>query len=285
MLNYSIPAMTGSLAAKILGQQSVFFLTFFVGLKAVGYYVMARALAKISIYFFKAMTVVFFPMMSELWKKLDIKKLNFYFKEILTFSFMIGFPISLTLIFFSEEILRVLYGELFVTAAIILKLSSIYFLFYSFNGILKRVFLTAGLPKISRNITYVTVISSLILNLILVQAYGLTGVVIADLLSVMLTSIYAIYIKNRNLRLYLPWSKLVNISAASFFFVVIIITLKRVIDFSIFIKLPIILFFSGLIYVGMIFYLKLISLQKINIMLKALTNNKVRLPFLEGDEV
>jgi len=285
MLNYSIPAMTGSLAAKIFGQQSVFFLTFFVGLEAVGYYVMARALAKISTHFFKAMTIVFFPMMSELWKKQDIKKLNFYFKEVLTFSFIVGFPISLTLIFFSEEILRIIYGELFVTAAIILKLSSIYFLFYSFNGILKRVFLSTGHPKISRNITYVTMISSLILNLILVQVYGLTGVVIADLLSVVLTSIYAIYIKNKNLKLYLPWLKLVKISLASFFFVVIIITLKRAIDFSIFIKLPIILFFSGLVYLSMIFYLKLISIQKINIVLKALTNNKVRLPFLEGKEL
>jgi len=284
MLNYSIPAMTGSLAAQIFSQQSIFFLTFFVGLEAVGYYVMARALAKVSTYFFKAMTLVFFPIMSELWKKQDIKKLNFYFKEVLTFSFIVGFPLSLTLIFFSEEILRILYGELFIGATIILKLSSIYFLFYSFNGILKRVFLSIGQPKISRNITYVTMISSLILNLILVQIYGLIGVVIADLLSVVITSIYAIYIKNRNLRLHLPWSKLVKISAASFFFVVIIITLKRAIDFSIFIELPTILFFSGLIYVGMIFYLKLISIQKINTVLKALTNNKIRLPFSKVKE-
>lgn len=281
MISYSIPTMTASFAFQIFGQQTIFFLTYFVGLDSVGYYVMAMSLAKATIFFLKAMIQVFFPMMSELWEKKDIKGLNYYFSELITYSYLIAIPASLTLFLFSEEILRILYAETFVKAAFLLRIFAVYFLFYSFNGIMKRVFLSKGLPKEARNITYITVIANIILNIVLIPSMGLLGAGLSDLMCVIIGAMYTVYLKNKYLEVRLPIKRMLKILMSSLFFVVVIIFLKRIINVDIYLKLLITLFVSGCIYLVSLLVLRIVSFTKINRIIGIASNNRLRLPFFK----
>ncbi|MBI5347168.1 MAG: oligosaccharide flippase family protein, partial [Candidatus Aenigmarchaeota archaeon] len=85
LLDNSIPTMLGTIAESGFTNQTILFLTLFVNLESVGYYFMVRSIAKLSVFIYKASSRSFMPMISELWKKKDWKKLNFLFKENVTF--------------------------------------------------------------------------------------------------------------------------------------------------------------------------------------------------------
>ncbi|MEK6917007.1 MAG: oligosaccharide flippase family protein, partial [Nanoarchaeota archaeon] len=135
LLKYSLPVMVGSIAESGFYQQTIILLTFFVGLEAVGYYVMVRSIAKLSLFIYKASGRVFMPMISELWKRNKFKKLNFLFNQQIILNYLVAVPLTLSFLFFSEIVLRILYGENFVVASLILKVFAIYVLFELFNNL------------------------------------------------------------------------------------------------------------------------------------------------------
>jgi stage V sporulation protein B len=285
MKEYANPTMIATMADQVFGQQTIFFLTFFMGIKYVGYYVMAMSLSKITIYFFKAMNMVFFPMMTQLWKKHDIKNLNYYLGQLFSFSYMFGLPISIALIFFANDALEILYGQAFLEGAIVLKISAIYFLFISFDSLMKRVFMSLGKPKLARNLTYITTIINLVLSLLLIPPYGLLGAAIADLASVVGAAILALYYKQKEKDIIIPYLSLLKIIIASSFFVVTLSFFSHIIKFTTYIKLPIVISLAGIIYIFSIFLLKIITFKEVNTILKMLTNNKISLPFMKEEKV
>ncbi|AJF61461.1 Polysaccharide biosynthesis protein [archaeon GW2011_AR15] len=285
MLEYSFPTMMGSLAGTIFSQQSVFFLTFFVGLEAVGYYVMAHALAKISIFFFKAVNFVFSPIMSEMWKKKDIKSLNYYFNEMITYTYVVGVPMVLALVVFPQEILRILYSDSFLPASQALMLLAFYYPFFSFNSLFKRAFLSAGMPKLARNATYATLIVNLVFNIVLIPTYGLLGAVIADIVSIAITTIYVLYLNHKHLSILIDKNKLVRVIVASTLFIISAAVLKHIINMPIILELILVLIIAGGTYIGAIFALGIISFKKIIFVLDLITNKKFRHYFLKEEKV
>ncbi len=275
LLGYSFPLMTGTFATEVFQQQTIFFLTFFVGLEAVGYYVMALAIARTSIYFYKAMAEPFQPMISEFKRTNKLKEMNYYFNELVTFSYIVAFPLILTLVIFSQEALIVLYGETFAPAGAILKLTSIYCLFYILNVILKRVLSYSGNPEKARNITYFTVVISILFNLIFIPSFGLIGAGISDVITIILALLYTLYINKRVTKINLPTSNLIKIAVSSFIYIAVLFILKRTIVLPLFSKLIIVVFLSGLVYLIAIFFFQLISLKKIDYLLRTATNNRI----------
>lgn len=279
IIGYSIPGMMGSLAANIFSQQSIFFLTLFTGLESVGLYVMAMSLAKVSIYISKAISRVFPPMTAELWKRKEMLKLNSLYNEIISFSHIVSVPIAIVLIIFSKEIITLLFGEKFMPAYIILKIYAVYYLIFNFEGIIKGIFLMIGEPKTARNITYLTLAVNFILNLVLIPSYGLIGAAIADITSVFVALVYSVYLQYKITKLGLPVKGLLGILISSSFVILVLLALKDNINLSIILKLIVLIIISGLVYLVSLFYLKLLSFDKINNLLKLMTNSKIKLPF------
>lgn len=280
VFDYSIPTMTGNLAVQVFSQQTIFFLTFFLGLESVGLYVMATSLGKIASYFFKAVAEVFVPMISEFWNKKDLIKLNYYFNEISILSYVIGLPISLAIMFFSKEALRILYGENFVIASNLLILSCVYYLIQILTVLIKRVLLYTGLPKIARNNTYIMLVTNLTFNLLLIPKFGVIGAGIADLISIVFALIHAIHTNGIFIKIKIPYSELFKLLLTSMIYVLSILFLKSVINLPVLIEMGVIIITSGIIYLILLFIFKIIDLKKLNMVLKEITKDKLKIPFL-----
>jgi len=263
MFDYSLPTMMSNMASQLFGNQTVLFLVYFSGPKAVGYYIMSRSLAKLTVYLFKSFSHVFSPMIAELWKKKSYDKINYYFNEITTYSLFFGIPISLLFVIFSKEILLIFFGKQFIAAATLLKLLSIHFLFFSFTTAFQMVFLNIGLPKISRNITYLSISTNLLLNLILIPKYGMIGAGISDLISVIISLIITMCIKDKYIKIMLPKQDLMKLFFLSFIFISLASVLKRIINLNIYLESLLILVLCGASYVLMAFMLRIITIKKI----------------------
>ncbi len=277
LLENSIPTMLGTIAESGFTNQTILFLTLFVNLESVGYYFLIRSIAKLSVFIYKASSRAFMPMISELWKRKDLVKLNSLFKEHMTFNYIIAAPVSVSLVFFSEEVLRLLYGEKFVVASNILKISAVYILFELSNNLITSIFTGIGRPKLSRNAAYLKLIVNLLCNLVLIPAYGLVGAVVSDSAAIFSVLLYVLYINMKELRLQLPLRNLSLIFLSTSVFLFEIVLLKKFLALNPYLEAIVILFVSGVSYVLACFLLRVISFDKIDYLLKTVTNNKLSL--------
>ncbi|MBT4022239.1 oligosaccharide flippase family protein [archaeon] len=263
MLKYSLPAMVGSFAGQIFNQQSIFFLTFFLGLEAVGLYVMALSLAKISIYFLKALSIVFIPTVASLWKqgkKIEINKTLF---NIFSYAYLVCMPLALSIIIFSPQILKLIYTEKFLPAVPLLQLYAVYFLLYNFGEIIRHTFLSIGRPKISRNLTMVSLIVNIILNVILIPKIGLIGVAFADIFAAIITAVYGSIIFSKMTSLRIPFYRLGKIFVISIIFSILTFFLNNYLLFNEYTNLILSLFLSGSVYLFLVFFFKIVKIKDI----------------------
>ncbi|MBT3408905.1 flippase [Candidatus Woesearchaeota archaeon] len=262
-LKFSLPTMTGGIAMLVFSQQSIFFLTYFVGLESVGYYVMAMSLAKFSNFFVNATKQVFSPMISQLWKNKNIHELNNLFNRILIYAYSISIPISLILIFFSDEILTLIFTNKFLPANQILKFQSIYMLFFTLTLLFRMLFLNMGFPKKARNIVYVALFFNLFFNILLVPKFGLIGVGVADVVSVILSFLYSMYLVKKNLPIKIKLNDFFKILVSSFLFTLSIVFFKKIFSLNFITELIIVNFISGSIYLGSLFIFKIFNIDEI----------------------
>ena len=184
---FALPIFIGGLGGLILGYMDTLMITVFRSLHEVGYYQVAQPTAGVLWYFVGALTVVFFPMVSELWARRERKLLGRGLDFLIKFSFVLIFPAALVLIAFPEIVIRLLFGEGYlvggVTALRILAFNAIVYTLYA---ILVSVMAGIGKPIINTKIIGVMACFNLIGNLILIRPYGIVGAAAATLGSFLL---------------------------------------------------------------------------------------------------
>jgi O-antigen/teichoic acid export membrane protein len=266
LLDYSIPAMTGSLAIVFFTKQTVFFLTLFAGLSSVGYYVMLRALGKISLYFFNAIKQVFSPMITELWSKKHTKELQMHLNELIDYTLILALPIGITLSVYSKEIITLLYSLEFAKVSHIMSLISISFILLIPSVLFRTIFLSIGKPKDARNLVYFSFIINLILNIVLIKLYGLLGAIISEIVTNILASIYGYYIYKKLTKIKLNFFSMLKIGFSSCIFFIIIYFQHSIYGMNL-LTLFIFLVISSFTYLLFLFNFKVIEFKKIQFMI------------------
>ena len=263
MIKYAFPMMLSSIGNQMFGQQSILFLTFFVGLKTVGFYVIALSIAKVTVYFSKSLIHVFSPMITEMWVEKKNKLLNSYINELLISSLVVTLPILLGIFVYSEEIMLILFGQEYIVASKILIILALYFIIFNTSSLLRRILLCTEHPKEANKIIYVILVTNLILNFVLIPLFGLNGAAWSDLLSALVGISYAI-IKINKLKLvkFKYWS-IAKIIFLNFLCLLIIFSLKKYIKTDIYFELIVIVLILVPTYLFLLLKFKLISLKRI----------------------
>ena len=224
---------------------------------------MALSLAKISIYFLKALSIVFIPTVASLWKqgkKIEINKTLF---NIFSYAYLVCMPLALSIIIFSPQILKLIYTEKFLPAVPLLQLYAVYFLLYNFGEIIRHTFLSIGRPKISRNLTMVSLIVNIILNVILIPKIGLIGVAFADIFAAIITAVYGSIIFSKMTSLRIPFYRLGKIFVISIIFSILTFFLNNYLLFNEYTNLILSLFLSGSVYLFLVFFFKIVKIKDI----------------------
>jgi O-antigen/teichoic acid export membrane protein len=280
LLDNSLPTMTATIADVGYAQQTTILLTLFSGLESVGYYVMVNAIAKLPNFLYKASSRVFAPMISELERRKRYDKLNYLFKEQAVFISFVALPIIFGLFFFSDVVLRILYGETFVIASTALKFASLCMIFYMFNNLFNHVSLSLGFPKLFRNNVYVKFTVNLLFNLLLIPMFGFVGAVVADLISIIAASVHILYFNIKHIKIKIPIKELLVLIGASLVYVLSLVIMKTLIKHittNIYVMLFSTLFVSGGIYCLVVFYFKVVDITKLNEIVKKITDDRVDL--------
>ena len=168
--------------------------------------------------FYALITVVSAPITTALFpafSKLDLAmddKIKTFFKFANKYTTILIVPIATLLIIFSKEIIQIVYGSTYQTAAIFL---SIHCLLYFLVGLgflsLTSLFNGLGKTRITLKISLIALLTILILYPILAKAYGVPGVIVAGISAVAASTCYGMYVAKRNFKIEFDTKSLIKI--------------------------------------------------------------------------
>tara|TARA_Y100000034_G_scaffold135454_1_gene207424 strand:- start:1007 stop:2188 length:1182 start_codon:yes stop_codon:yes gene_type:complete len=259
---YSLFIILTSSGVLVLGHTDSLMLTYFTGISAVGLYNVALPTSKILIYFPLAIGSILLPVTSELWVKRKKLILREGMESLYKYSMIIILPLALIMISFTDLILLVLFGKEYVPASLALKILSIGTIFITLHQINANFFSGIGKPQIHSKIIYSAVIFNLSGNLILIPLLGIIGAAITTSVSYLLMMVVGLTKIKRFIKISLPIGSWLKTLISGLIFTLSIWVLKKVIFLNVWIESLIILTISGIIYLAMLFILRILTITE-----------------------
>ena len=144
-----------------------------------GIYAVSFSLAAFLLFFQTSFVSIFVPVMSRLYAKGNKEGFSHIYKKAQNWVFSMALPLALIFMFFSKELIEILYGKAFLAASLPLIILSIGILFNVYTG------MNASLLKVIKNTKFLfktkVVMASInvVLSIILIQKMGILGVAIS----------------------------------------------------------------------------------------------------------
>lgn len=157
-----------------------------------GYYGAAIDLANITYQIIISVTFVIFPLVSQSTFEDDRTRTQSYISNTLRYSLM---TMALTATLFSAnagEVLRVVYPPAYQAGSRALAIVAFGMLFFGFLYVLTTIISASGRPIVSVVIAGITLVTSAILNALLIPPYGLVGAAVATTVSMLMASAVAL---------------------------------------------------------------------------------------------
>jgi O-antigen/teichoic acid export membrane protein len=187
LLNYSYPLIFTGIIGTALGWADTALIGYFMDDTAVGFYNAAFPTAMLLIIPHKAMGSLSISGFSEMGARKD-SNTGKALKTITRWIFALSFPTFLIMILFSGQLLELLFGPQYTAAAPALTVLALGALFDASTGKVSALMKSAGYTKIIFYNSVVNLGLNLILNVLLIPEYGITGAAIATASSTVLAN-------------------------------------------------------------------------------------------------
>ena len=255
LLSFSWPLMFAGMLGLVMGWIDTLMLGYFLTAKDVGIYRASLATARLLVVVPASFSSIFFPLITELYSKGQIEELKGTNYAVTKWIFMIVFPLVLLMILFSKQILYILYGSAYIAGKLSLCILSLGYLVISIFDPTNQIIKTVGKTKLIMSNTGVGAVLNVILNFLLIPAYGINGAAIAttiSLLTVRTLTFAEVYAITRIQPVKLNYAKVIFSSFISLTFVYAITKFFKVENVTYVLVLMLIL------YIGIYFILLLV---------------------------
>jgi O-antigen/teichoic acid export membrane protein len=263
LVKFGIPVMIGWAGWYIISYTDTLLLTFFTKMDQVGLYNAALPTSNVLQYFSIAMAAVLLPMTSEMWARNHKEQLAAGVSLLYKYSFLMIIPISLAMFSFPEVVLNILFGAKYVAAANALRVLVIGTIFYVIAGTNFSVLSGIGKPKISSKIILIAAGINIILNLALIPFWGIIGSAIASATGFLVMLILSVIYLERNVSVSIPVWAWIKIAFLGLIFIGIIAYLKRILVMNPLLEAIVVCLVAGLVYIVLAFVLRIVSIKEL----------------------
>ena len=267
---FSIPVMLTTVGGMIMGYTDTIFLTLFRSLKEVGIYNVVLPTTLLFLIFGKSIAQVMFPISSELWAKKKKKEMGIYMGLMYKYVYLVAMPFALTLIIFSDLFLKFFFGPEYLPGSLALKILLIGSLVYSVADVNNTTMAGIGKPKIVTQIILAGAVLNIILNLLLIPLYGITGAALASAISYVLVFVFGLWKTTKTISIKIPFWNWLKILFSGGIFVLVSLLLRQVLFLNPWLELIVFSTISFLVYLILVLLLKVISIKEIKTLVKSI---------------
>jgi O-antigen/teichoic acid export membrane protein len=229
LFKFAFPVFLAGLGGMISSNIDTLTITAFRSLNDVGFYQAAQPAARMLLYFSTALTVVLFPMISELWARREQKLLGQALHFLVKFSLILIIPVALVLITFPEIVLRLLFGSSYLPGSTALQILATAAIIYTLYAILGSVMSGIGKPIVNTKVIALMACLNLVGDLILVPIFGIEGAAVSTFASYLLGLALLFYYSRKLIGLTVPSSSIVKAVAGGLLALLLIFDLKSII--------------------------------------------------------
>lgn len=198
IIQISFPMLMTASMNFVIAQTGIILLGVFKYTSDVGYYSVAIKLATLTTFILHAVNSMSASKFSELYHSNNTKDLFYIAKKSTKLIFFLTVPILVALLIFGKNILAFLYGDVFQLAYIPLIILVVGQFFNSISGSTGIFLNMTGHQIILRNIMAAAAILNIVLNLLLIPLFGITGAAIAAMLCTIMWNLIAmVFIKRK----------------------------------------------------------------------------------------
>jgi len=189
LILFSLPLLITGFLSDIITWADTLMLGYFKDEALVGLYSGILPFVNIIPVFLAALAFIYVPMASQLYARKQIKVMKRNYVVLTKWIFSLTLPISLILFLFPKVILSFFLGESYVGMSTPLRLLVIGFSAHVFFGPNRQTLVALGKTKFIMYATFINAFVNVILNLILIPFWGITGAAIASMISLILANV------------------------------------------------------------------------------------------------
>ncbi len=263
MFNYALPILFSTGAGIILGYSDMILLTYLKGVEFVGLYNIALPCLNAIILLLIPLSHVLFPIISRSYHSKDHKRIKSILKLIYDNLLIFTLPLGLMFFAFAPLIIKVLFGVKYVAASNALRIFSLFFIFMAVRSINFSIIAGIGKPKERSIILYYGAGFNVLMDLLLIPKFGISGAAFATGLGYLLMAYLTFRLINKYYPVKINLLRQAKTIIASIFFLLSIYLLRDLLLMPVLIKASIILLFSFMIYLLSLFLLRVINKEYI----------------------
>ncbi|MEW5871905.1 MAG: flippase [Chloroflexota bacterium] len=183
LLSFSLPLMFVGLLNRTNTYTETLVLGALSTSEQVGFYTVSYKVAATLAIFFEATNFVLAPYITEAFARGDIERLDFQYKTVTRWSFLLTFPVALIMLLEAQEIMLI-FGPAFVDGVPILQILAISQLIYSSFGPAAVTLTMTGHSFLNLSNLILTLLFSIALDLILIPGYGAYGAALTGAITI-----------------------------------------------------------------------------------------------------
>jgi len=180
----------------------------------IGIYAAALTLAS-SVYFIhSSFRYIFLPTVAEYFARKDIPGIQKLFSSITKWIFLLSFPITVYLFFFSGDVIRLIYGESFTMGYLALFILSVGFVTIGMTGLTGEILVAIKKTRLNLLNEIIGAGLNVGLNILLIPRYGIMGAAIATAVSILLRELVSLGFVYKELKIHpynIQYAKIVMI--------------------------------------------------------------------------
>ncbi len=227
LFTFATPIFVCCIMGTVVAHTSTLVLIAFRSLDEVALYQAALPITQLIGYLPGAVSIVFFPMVSEMWAGPSKKSLLLALHFLTKFSLILILPLALVFIAFPDIILRLLFGSNYVAGATALQILTVAAVILAFSKIISTTIAGIGKPGIVMKCSFLGCFV-IVGNLLLVPAYGIQGAAIAQVLYFILSISFLSYYVKKLTTFTVPILPLIKMLVGAALTLVLIFFLKSI---------------------------------------------------------
>jgi O-antigen/teichoic acid export membrane protein len=189
LFSYSFPALFAGVLGMVLYWIDSFFIGYFKTTADVGFYNAAIPITLLLFITPELFTRLLFPLITKEYARKNKEAIKELSQQIGKWVFTLNLPIFIIIILFPGAIINILFGKEYLVAETALRILSIGTFFSSLAFIASRLILMVGKTKVLLMDLILVFIINIILNIILVPLYGLSGAAFSTMICGLILSL------------------------------------------------------------------------------------------------
>jgi O-antigen/teichoic acid export membrane protein len=247
-MSFSIWTFLSSGGALIFTYADTILIGLFMTEADVGIYRVAFQLTSVASFIVLAFHTVLFPRISKWHTEKNFSLIEYSMGKAFTYSLFIAIPMTAGGIILSEKLLYYLYGASFVSGAPVLVILLFVQMANIFMFLLTMCLNAMDMPKTSFYITAGSALLNILLNILLIPQYGITGAAVASLVTISLNATLAYTMLKSSLHIRIDKKVVLHLLVSVLIMSLALLACVYIFPIRDFVGLMLILGFSAIVY-------------------------------------